>query len=173
MEEIKKVFLQKYNKNSSINSLIRVIHSTPELNQFFGVTLNNPNFFNLLQNNSLIFMIKNGIDYLNRINQLDWSLLLNNVRTIFSSLDSSFQTFEEYNFNDFLLYFLNKMHKDLNIISGVQNPFNPTSDQALQTYFNNRTTFINFIFANNFYGTIKTELICKQCGYYQWLYEVM
>ena len=165
---IKKEYSKKYVKNSSIDSLIRCLHSFDSLTEYFL------ELKNIDKDKPITKAYIQSLKAIRDPNINVWVNSINNIRQILSLEFSKLENSKEVDPRIFFAFLIEKLHKELNnqqtfnntnkyfILSGQE--IDKTSKvEMMINFLNNFLIKENSTITNSFMGLTKEIKICKKC----------
>ena len=182
-ENVKKEYMEKYSNNTSINSVLRCLHSYPNLNKLF--LDKEKDITNNKDNNLVSFYFLKALKSLSGTDEYFFHDCLLFFRTELSiensRINRNIEENEEIDPLYFLLYLLEEIHKELNpkkkVIEDKENEknkyvINLKFNEESEDKGNKMKVLNNFIKSQEnqdspiyhlFYGLIKTKIVCQVC----------
>lgn len=182
-ENVKEEYMKKYSNNTSINSVLRCLHSYSNLNKLF--LEKEKDITNNKDNNLVSFYFLKALKSLSGIDEYFFHDCLLFFRTEVSfensRINRNIEDNEEIDPLYFLLYLLEEIHKELNpkkkVCEDKENEknkyvINLKFNEEIEDKGNKLKVLNNFIKSQEnldspiyhlFYGLIKTKIVCQVC----------
>ena len=177
--DIKKKYVEKYKKNTSIESVLRCLYSYPSLNKEIKVRKDD-----FLYNKEIYYICNwyyTVIQALSGIQEVNLYECIEEFRRAIASENSKLDESKEIDPIYLLAFLLEKIHKELNkadftslekdqvgkyVISSVFNgeeEDKTNKDQMLKKFITSLGSKVNSPISNLFFGIMKTKINCKTC----------
>ena len=148
LELIQKIYITKYVRNTSIESVIRCLSTFQSLtNSFLGMDV---------KNKPVCYKYKNCLMSINNQN-IYWNECINDFRQLLSNENYIFERGKEIEPRIILAFLLERIHRELNNVQ------NPQVNKNCHFIITNIKKSFNSLISHNLLGICKTQNICQTC----------
>ena len=170
LQLIQEEFSKRYNKNSSIDSIVRCLYSYNELTKYFKGLKNTDT-----KKKSITTSYINCLNSFTKPNLADWSNSIKEFREMLCSENSKFDRTKEIDPKLVLAFLINKIHNETNNVSNNKNDDDKycitsglqkaqtSHTEMLISYTNEYLPKFNSYISNKLMGLHKTSYFCPEC----------
>ena len=176
LDKVREEYGKLFNANTSINSVLRCMSSFKIFNEIIFQNANN-SICNNKEKNPIGCSYYNALNLLRNFDENKWNNCLNDFRGVLATQNSKLNGSKEISPLFLLGIILERMHNEQNSSITNKKGSDQKEDYIINTQDIDKTNkyqalnkFISYFFdnmrsftADNFFGTIKTKYICKEC----------